>query len=104
MILKTGTDGFRAILRSRICGQRDGGQGALLALLEDSQLPDERIAIFSGHPEVANQHVRPCRENALDRFGRGTCHRNRRASHLQQPFHEFACIDFVVHYQYVNIG
>jgi hypothetical protein len=56
---------------------------ALSALLRDSQLPDERIAVFRGHPDIANQHIRPCSEESLERFRRGACQRNRCAGHLQ---------------------
>ena len=104
MILKTGADGSRAVLPSGICGQCDRGQGALLALLEGSQFSDERIAVFTGHSEVANQHVGSCRANTLHRFRRGACCRNRGSGNLQHPFHQFARIDIVVHHQYVNIG
>ena len=96
-----------ALVRSSdraICSECNRGQGTLSVLLEHSQLPNERIAVFTGHPEVANQHVGSCREYAFHRFRYGACDGNGRSSNFQHPFYEFARIDLVIDDQYANIG
>ena len=82
-MLATDVQRTRAILGPGERGQGRGGRAAALRGGQGANLADEVIPVLAGHPDVADDHVRPFRHDQLQRLLRRGGGDDRRAALLQ---------------------
>lgn len=102
MALKTGGESFFAVSLGGVSRQRDCRNRAAFVGRQRANFSDERVAVFAGHRNVADQNAGNLVSDHRQRFGGGVGGRDVRAALSEQNFEHVAGIRFVVNDENVS--
>lgn len=98
--LETGAQGAEAIFFARVRGERDGGEGATVGGGQAADAADERVAVFVGHRDVADDQVgavaRVSRCDAVERGAGAGGDVNAGAESFEQARDDLARVGLVI--------